>query len=60
MDLLRSLRPPSIFLASFPQPFTGKNLDQYEIESLVADCLLTDAEYNLGPEAWRRFPVRCV
>ena len=32
--------------------FIGQNLDQARIESVLGDCLLTDAEYAEGSEAW--------
>ncbi|RII20190.1 putative metal chaperone YciC [Streptomyces sp. YIM 130001] len=37
--------------------FTSPGLDRDGLERLLEDCLLTDAEYAAGPEAWRRLPA---
>ena len=36
---------------------TGKHLDQYNIETLLSECLLTDYEFCLGPSEWKSFEV---
>ncbi|THA32867.1 GTP-binding protein [Streptomyces sp. A1547] len=37
--------------------FTSPGLDRHGLERLLESCLLTDAEYAAGPEAWRRLPA---
>ncbi|WP_030162350.1 CobW family GTP-binding protein [Streptomyces sp. NRRL S-244] len=37
--------------------FTSPGLDRHGLEQLLESCLLTDAEYAAGPEAWRRLPA---
>ncbi|MEV6652680.1 GTP-binding protein [Streptomyces sp. NPDC051219] len=36
--------------------FTSPGLDREGLGRLLDSCLLTDAEYAAGPEAWRRLP----
>ncbi|SCK53890.1 GTP-binding protein [Streptomyces sp. WMMB 322] len=36
--------------------FTSPGLDRDGIEELLESCLLTDAEYAQGPDAWRQLP----
>ncbi|MFE9771464.1 GTP-binding protein [Streptomyces sp. NPDC005931] len=36
--------------------FTSPALDRDGLEELLESCLLTDAEYAAGPEAWQRLP----
>ncbi|MFD7978410.1 CobW family GTP-binding protein [Streptomyces sp. NPDC059071] len=36
--------------------FTSPGLDRDGLERLLDSCLLTDAEYASGPEAWKRLP----
>ncbi|MEC7680270.1 MAG: zinc metallochaperone GTPase ZigA [Planctomycetota bacterium] len=35
--------------------FIGQGIDQHKIEMLLDDCLLTDEEYDSGPESWVDF-----
>ncbi|MFC9295085.1 CobW family GTP-binding protein [Streptomyces sp. NPDC057011] len=37
--------------------FTSPGLDRHGLERLLESCLLTDAEYAAGPEAWRSLPA---
>ncbi|GAA2390888.1 GTP-binding protein [Streptomyces glaucosporus] len=37
--------------------FTSPGLDREGLVRLLDSCLLTDAEYAAGPEAWRRLPA---
>ncbi|NXY94743.1 GTP-binding protein [Streptomyces sp. BR123] len=37
--------------------FTSPGLDRHGLEQLLESCLLTDAEYAAGPEAWRSLPT---
>ncbi|MFD0343958.1 CobW family GTP-binding protein [Streptomyces sp. NPDC127117] len=37
--------------------FTSPGLDRDGLARLLESCLLTDAEYAAGPEAWRRLPA---
>ncbi|MEV8103922.1 GTP-binding protein [Streptomyces sp. NPDC088135] len=37
--------------------FTSPGLDRDGLARLLETCLLTDAEYAAGPEAWRRLPA---
>lgn len=37
--------------------FTSPGLDRQGLEQLLESCLLTDAEYAAGPEAWRSLPA---
>ncbi|MFJ1891718.1 CobW family GTP-binding protein [Streptomyces sp. NPDC088170] len=37
--------------------FTSPGLDRDGLARLLEGCLLTDAEYAAGPEAWRRLPA---
>ncbi|MFD9722349.1 CobW family GTP-binding protein [Streptomyces sp. NPDC059072] len=37
--------------------FTSPGLDRRGLERLLESCLLTDAEYAAGPEAWRSLPA---
>ncbi|MEU9567749.1 GTP-binding protein [Streptomyces sp. NPDC048161] len=37
--------------------FTSPGLDRGGLARLLETCLLTDAEYAAGPEAWRRLPA---
>ncbi|MFF0430825.1 CobW family GTP-binding protein [Streptomyces sp. NPDC004327] len=37
--------------------FTSPGLDRDGLERLLDSCLLTDAEYEAGREAWRRLPA---
>ncbi|MEU9299761.1 GTP-binding protein [Streptomyces sp. NPDC048269] len=37
--------------------FTSPGLDRDGVERLLESCLLTDAEYAAGPEAWRSLPA---
>ncbi|MGW4700538.1 CobW family GTP-binding protein [Streptomyces sp. NPDC004285] len=37
--------------------FTSPGLDRDGLERLLDSCLLTDAEYASGPEAWKRLPA---
>ncbi|MFD3513668.1 CobW family GTP-binding protein [Streptomyces sp. NPDC058657] len=37
--------------------FTSPGLDRDGLEHLLDSCLLTDAEYASGPEAWKRLPA---
>ncbi|MFI6080259.1 CobW family GTP-binding protein [Streptomyces sp. NPDC051217] len=37
--------------------FTSPGLDREGLVQLLESCLLTDAEYAAGPEAWRRLPA---
>ncbi|MET7532891.1 CobW family GTP-binding protein [Streptomyces goshikiensis] len=37
--------------------FTSPGLDRHGLEQLLESCLLTDAEYAAGPEAWRSLPA---
>ncbi|MFJ4849585.1 CobW family GTP-binding protein [Streptomyces sp. NPDC088733] len=37
--------------------FTSPGLDREGLVQLLESCLLTDAEYGAGPEAWRRLPA---
>ncbi|MEE1942980.1 GTP-binding protein [Streptomyces sp. TRM 70361] len=37
--------------------FTSPGLDREDLVSLLDSCLLTDAEYAAGREAWRRLPA---
>ncbi|MEU0630950.1 GTP-binding protein [Streptomyces sp. NPDC005989] len=37
--------------------FTSPGLDRDGLAGLLDACLLTDAEYAAGPEAWRRLPA---
>lgn len=37
--------------------FTSPGLDRDGLAELLESCLLTDAEYAAGPEAWRRLPA---
>ncbi|MFG2334406.1 CobW family GTP-binding protein [Streptomyces sp. NPDC048604] len=37
--------------------FTSPGLDRHGLERLLDSCLLTDAEYAAGPEAWRSLPA---
>ncbi|WP_424888318.1 GTP-binding protein [Streptomyces sp. XH2] len=37
--------------------FTSPGLDGDGLRELLASCLLTDAEYAGGPDAWRRLPA---
>ncbi|MCX4540158.1 GTP-binding protein [Streptomyces sp. NBC_01565] len=37
--------------------FTSPDLDRDGLERLLESCLLTDAEYTAGREAWREFPA---
>ncbi|MEU6849679.1 GTP-binding protein [Actinacidiphila alni] len=37
--------------------FTSPGLDQDGLEELLESCLLTDAEYAVGPAGWQRFPA---
>ncbi|MFF7377352.1 CobW family GTP-binding protein [Streptomyces massasporeus] len=36
--------------------FTSPGLDRDGLERLLQSCLLTDAEYAAGPDAWQRLP----
>ncbi|TLQ44507.1 CobW family GTP-binding protein [Streptomyces marianii] len=36
--------------------FTSPGLDRHGLTELLDSCLLTDAEYAAGPEAWKRLP----
>ncbi|MEU0167263.1 GTP-binding protein [Streptomyces iakyrus] len=36
--------------------FTSPGLDRDGLERLLESCLLTDAEYAAGPDAWQRLP----
>ncbi|MFJ4079896.1 CobW family GTP-binding protein [Streptomyces iakyrus] len=36
--------------------FTSPGLDRGGLERLLESCLLTDAEYAAGPDAWQRLP----
>ncbi|MYS25390.1 cobalamin biosynthesis protein CobW, partial [Streptomyces sp. SID7804] len=36
--------------------FTSPGLDRDGLEQLLESCLLTDAEYAAGPDAWQRLP----
>ncbi|MFI5640824.1 CobW family GTP-binding protein [Streptomyces goshikiensis] len=36
--------------------FTSPALDRHGLERLLESCLLTDAEYAAGPEAWKSLP----
>ncbi|MFE9842032.1 CobW family GTP-binding protein [Streptomyces goshikiensis] len=36
--------------------FTSPGLDRHGLEQLLESCLLTDAEYAAGPEAWKSLP----
>ncbi|MFJ7337804.1 CobW family GTP-binding protein [Streptomyces sp. NPDC101116] len=36
--------------------FTSPGLDREGLERLLESCLLTDAEYAAGPDAWQRLP----
>lgn len=37
--------------------FTSPGLDREGLEQLLESCLLTDAEYAAGPDAWKRLPA---
>ncbi|WP_171170558.1 GTP-binding protein [Streptomyces sp. I05A-00742] len=37
--------------------FTSPGLDREGLTALLTSCLLTDAEYAAGPEAWKRLPA---
>ncbi|MFE3991994.1 CobW family GTP-binding protein [Streptomyces goshikiensis] len=37
--------------------FTSPGLDRHGLERLLESCLLTDAEYAAGPEAWKSLPA---
>ncbi|MFF9010311.1 CobW family GTP-binding protein [Streptomyces goshikiensis] len=37
--------------------FTSPGLDRRGLEQLLESCLLTDAEYAAGPEAWKSLPA---
>ncbi|MGW1942652.1 CobW family GTP-binding protein [Streptomyces goshikiensis] len=37
--------------------FTSPGLDRHGLEQLLESCLLTDAEYAAGPEAWKSLPA---
>ncbi|MFJ8207733.1 CobW family GTP-binding protein [Streptomyces sp. NPDC096033] len=37
--------------------FTSPGLDRHGLEQLLESCLLTDAEYAAGPEAWKTLPA---
>ncbi|MFZ4189322.1 CobW family GTP-binding protein [Streptomyces pseudogriseolus] len=37
--------------------FTAPGLDRDGLARLLESCLLTDAEYTAGPEAWKRLPA---
>ncbi|MGW4052386.1 CobW family GTP-binding protein [Streptomyces sp. NPDC004779] len=37
--------------------FTSPGLDRQGLEELLESCLLTDAEYAAGPEAWKALPA---
>ncbi|MFH8637114.1 MULTISPECIES: CobW family GTP-binding protein [Streptomyces] len=37
--------------------FTSPGLDRPGLEQLLESCLLTDAEYAAGPEAWKSLPA---
>ncbi|MFD0265762.1 CobW family GTP-binding protein [Streptomyces sp. NPDC127106] len=37
--------------------FTSPGLDRHGLEQLLESCLLSDAEYAAGPEAWRSLPA---
>ncbi|MFC5034043.1 CobW family GTP-binding protein [Streptomyces sp. DSM 41987] len=37
--------------------FTSPGLDRHGLEQLLESCLLTDAEYASGPEAWKTLPT---
>ncbi|MFI8100556.1 CobW family GTP-binding protein [Streptomyces sp. NPDC086023] len=37
--------------------FTSPGLDRHGLEQLLDSCLLTDAEYAAGPDAWRSLPA---
>ncbi|MFK0256239.1 CobW family GTP-binding protein [Streptomyces sp. NPDC090445] len=37
--------------------FTSPGLDRHGLAQLLESCLLTDAEYAAGPEAWRSLPA---
>ncbi|MFB7368427.1 CobW family GTP-binding protein [Streptomyces sp. NPDC056222] len=37
--------------------FTSPGLDRHGVEQLLESCLLTDAEYAAGPEAWKSLPA---
>ncbi len=37
--------------------FTSPGLDRHGLEQLLEFCLLTDAEYASGPEAWKTLPT---
>ncbi|MGA5416804.1 CobW family GTP-binding protein [Streptomyces pseudogriseolus] len=37
--------------------FTSPGLDRDGLARLLESCLLTDAEYTAGPEAWKRLPA---
>jgi hypothetical protein len=36
--------------------FTSPGLDRDGLQSLLESCLLTDAEYAAGRDAWKRLP----
>lgn len=36
--------------------FIGVGMDRNSIELALQDCLLTDQEFEMGPEAWKSFP----
>jgi len=35
--------------------FIGDGMDEFRVRALLDDCLLTDAEFEAGPEAWAEF-----
>ena len=35
--------------------FIGTGMDEFRVRDLLDECLLTDAEMELGPEAWSQF-----
>ncbi|NED13019.1 GTP-binding protein [Streptomyces sp. SID9124] len=37
--------------------FTSPGLDHDGLEQVLESCLLTDAEYTAGPDAWRQLPA---
>ncbi|MEU9207692.1 GTP-binding protein [Streptomyces sp. NPDC048415] len=37
--------------------FTSPGLDRHGLAQLLQSCLLTDAEYAAGPEAWKHLPA---
>ncbi|MER7775882.1 GTP-binding protein [Streptomyces sp. NPDC096191] len=37
--------------------FTSPGLDHHGLERVLESCLLTDAEYAAGPEAWKHLPT---